>query len=397
MIDDASETITPFPDPIRMDLKDNPGEVEFNSFEDLQNWLNEIEQGWKPIVAKVRQLGAPGELVVNALEAPVNQLKQEIGNANQAFESGETIEEVSKNYRKTFEQNLSAFADQITLHPSSKNWQQIVKAINLNTHFGAGVLASFLGLSLDETTDGFNNFSIIQPFSNGFSFGREYLRVGETDLESLRHRLTQMNQNWGVTVDEVSKSRKKFEAEFVQQKSDQQEAGNLLIEEKRKEIDHLIKTYETHLQLEAPAKYWTDKMHRHKTAYRWAFVVFGLAVAGGIWWIGEFGPKIIVQIPPDKNGGIPLGAAALITIPAIAYFWLLRHIARFFVSNLHQAADAEQRATMITTFEALVHAPDNKVTPEALLLILQAIFRPLQSSGVDDAPPPNLLEIMRGR
>lgn len=52
---------------------------------------------------------------------------------------------------------------------------------------------------------------------------------------------------------------------------------------------------------------------------------------------------------------------------------------------------------MITTFEALVHAPDNKITPDALLLILQAVFRPLQPSSEDDAPPPNLLEIMKDR
>lgn len=335
MTDDTSETITPFPEPIVLDLKENPGEVEFNSFEDLQNWLNEVKQGWKPVVGKVRQIGAPGELVINALEAPINKLNEEIGNANQAFENGETVEEVSNKYRKIFEQNLSAFADHITIHPSSRKWQQIIKAIDLNIHFGSGVLAAFLGLSLEETTDGFNKFNIIQPFSNGFSFGRDYLRVEVSDLNSLRHRLTQMNQNWGVTVDEANKSKQRFDAEFAQQKSEQQEAGNRLIEEKREEFDHLKKTYETHMQLKAPATYWTDKKGRHTTAYRLAFLFFGLAVAGGIWWTGEFGPNIFAKIPTDKNGGIPLGSAALITIPAIAYFWLLRHIARFFVSNLH--------------------------------------------------------------
>ena len=107
MTDDTSETITPFPEPIVLDLKENPGEVEFNSFEDLQNWLNEVKQGWKPVVGKVRQIGAPGELVINALEAPINKLNEEIGNANQAFENGETVEEVSNKYRKIFEQKNS--------------------------------------------------------------------------------------------------------------------------------------------------------------------------------------------------------------------------------------------------------------------------------------------------
>ncbi len=120
-------------------------------------------------------------------------------------------------------------------------------------------------------------------------------------------------------------------------------------------------------------------------------VVIGIGV---VWWQGG---SIVDILPKDTEGNIGLGAIVLVTLPGLAFFWFLRLISRIFVTNLHNMADAGLRATMVSTFLALMKDETNPVSPDERLLVLQALFRPAGESG-DDAAPTNLMEkIISGR
>ena len=86
--------------------------------------------------------------------------------------------------------------------------------------------------------------------------------------------------------------------------------------------------------------------------------------------------------------------ALVITVPALGYFWVLRLVSRIFVSNLASMSDAAERSIMISTFLALLADKNEPVKTEERLLILQAIFRRGPGMPGDDAPPPNLLELL---
>ena len=161
------------------------------------------------------------------------------------------------------------------------------------------------------------------------------------------------------------------------------------------EMARLRVAYETEMKLKAPAEYWADKRKDHRTAAIWAFGTFAGLVALGIAGIATYAPALVQEM---RGGGsesrLGLSDALVIIVPALGYFWVLRLVSRIFVSNLASMSDAAERSIMISTFLALLADKNDPVTTEERLLILQAIFRPGPGMSGDDAPPPNLLEIL---
>lgn len=163
------------------------------------------------------------------------------------------------------------------------------------------------------------------------------------------------------------------------------------------EMTRIRENYEALMRLKGPTKYWRDKKWVHLWVSTVAFVIFAAAVAVALYAVWTQGAVIMDMLPKAKDGTIGLGSIALVTLPALAFFWLLRLISRVFVTNLHHMTDAGLRATMVTTFHALITDETSPVSAEERLLVLQALFRPA-GEGADDAAPTNLMEnLIRGR
>ena len=103
----------------------------------------------------------------------------------------------------------------------------------------------------------------------------------------------------------------------------------------------------------------------------------------------------VVKLISDPKVPVQLGTVVAVSFPALAYFWLLRHVARIFVSNRQQMSDAELRETMISTYLALMYDPAKAASPDERVLILNAIFRPAGAESDADSAPPNLVQLMR--
>ena len=168
-----------------------------------------------------------------------------------------------------------------------------------------------------------------------------------------------------------------------------------LIEGATKELDAFKQTMKTELQIQAPVEYWTKKARAHGSARWWWFAIFSAAVAALIIVIERWGPDALAALPKTSAGGYDLPSLVLIGAPVVVYLWLLRYLGRFVLTNFAGKHDAELRATMANTFLALVADPQSGVGQAERLIVLHALFRPRAGESDEDAPPPNLLELIQ--
>jgi F0F1-type ATP synthase membrane subunit b/b' len=161
------------------------------------------------------------------------------------------------------------------------------------------------------------------------------------------------------------------------------------------DIENFRASLRSQLRLQAPAAYWRVKASEHtKIAGRGlgAFIVAaGLLIVIFLTLV----PQFMMDLPRDTAGNLYFGEFIVLTIPALAYFWIMRYLGRYFVSNFAAAADSRLRATMTETFLALAADGKSGIGDAERLIILQALFRAHSGAAEDDAPPSNLLDLMR--
>ncbi len=163
----------------------------------------------------------------------------------------------------------------------------------------------------------------------------------------------------------------------------------------RSDKDNLENAFIEHMRLKAPANYWRKKAIAHLIWVASAFISFAAASAFAARMLIDNASFILALVQPANDGGFPWGNVVIITLPALAFFWFLRFIARVFVTNLQRHQDARERATMVQTYLALVKEGENVATPDERILVLNALFRPGPGDAPDEAPPADLLDIIK--
>ena len=83
-----------------------------------------------------------------------------------------------------------------------------------------------------------------------------------------------------------------------------------------------------------------------------------------------------------------------ITFPAFLSVWVLRIFSKNMLNNFNQMHDAKNRAVMTQTFLALMS--EGKADENDRILILNALFQPINSAS-DDGAPPHWFELMMER
>lgn len=213
----------------------------------------------------------------------------------------------------------------------------------------------------------------------------ERLNTQESEFAELTNRLEMREDGIKRAQDRVSK----YWKDQVRKKRD---FFNGAYQDK-----HALETaFREHMRLEAPAGYWIRKARIHALSAGGAFVGFTAATAGGAGVLFENASSLIDLVSPGNAGGLPLGNIVIVTLPALGFFWFLRFIARIFVTNIQRHQDAQERATMAQTYLSLVAEGEKVATDQERMLILHALFRPGPGDAPEDAPPANLLDIIRG-
>lgn len=169
----------------------------------------------------------------------------------------------------------------------------------------------------------------------------------------------------------------------------------------QKLLDHAKVTNER-LNLRHVTQRWQDVKRRAKRVL-WAagiaiFVLFVSAAMTIVYW----GHEILNFLTPldlktiylntTATGVLSMQIArvALLAIPLVSYFWLLKIAVRIFMRSLVIMDDADQRATIMDSYYALTG--DGMTDERALPMMLWAIFRPLPGHGPDGIDPPDFTE-----
>ncbi|RWA67457.1 DUF6161 domain-containing protein [Mesorhizobium sp.] len=180
-------------------------------------------------------------------------------------------------------------------------------------------------------------------------------------------------------------------------KSAQAQLAQALYDSNSRILD-LEEKVRTRLVLEAPTTYWSDKANGHVKIALGFGVLFLLALGGGIYWLTHYGVDLVADAHTRIVGNVQdpgllaLVPLAFITLPTLAFAWLLRHVSRVIVQNLTLGADARLRGTIATTYSALTI--DQGASPAELAIVFNALFRPVDGSTHSEIAPPNLSELM---
>lgn len=156
-------------------------------------------------------------------------------------------------------------------------------------------------------------------------------------------------------------------------------------------LQEVQQLFQKQMGLQAPVQYWTDKAFEHRKLaekYRNRLIIFGfVSIAICILaYIAVFKTVATGALQIENSVSASLlafGGLALLTTAAL---WVARILSRLYLSQHHLAIDANERATMVTTYLAL--SKEGSVADQDRAIVLAALFRPTADGIVKDEAPP---------
>jgi hypothetical protein len=149
------------------------------------------------------------------------------------------------------------------------------------------------------------------------------------------------------------------------------------------------------VKLRSASTLWSERARWHRFVAVISLAAFIGILCLALWYISAYFKQIVDVLPKDKDNHIEYASVALLAIPAIGIGWGLKVLARFIQNNSILGDDSRQRQAMTRTYLALVADKDSGVTEKDRLVMLNAIFRPLPGTQVDEVAPPTILDLMK--
>lgn len=228
------------------------------------------------------------------------------------------------------------------------------------------------------------------------------IKTWDRELVDFKGRFEAQEEKFGQLTSDVSAEQLRIEeymastrGQFADLDAVQRNAAQEALEAAAKELKSLTSTYDEHMALKAPAAYWRGKhrLHARKTTGMRNWVIGASLAAGAAIWLSAY----MVLPEHHPSGEIPwrrLGIFLLVSTFALSF---VRLTIKLMLSNLHLAADAEERTIMIRTFMALLRrsTPGEGLKKEDIAIVLAPIFKP-STSGIirDDGGPTSMGEFL---
>jgi hypothetical protein len=359
----------------------------------MESWVDKELEGWLPLEEEepYRQVTRPFNTF------PANQLSH-IRNLKSTIREAITGDREAPEKWDKVEHYLPAFAKGAVPVSRSAQGQLILRTWQQDPNLAAAMLGSLHG----EAPPGDKTIGTsVRAAALLAAHEIGYVATSDDEKAALQLLAADFSERFDQEYQRQKKAGDKCEAlnELIEiDRKNMQTAYDTAFAEHAAEMKRIETTFREDMRLRAPASFWRKKRTVHLIVASISFAVF----AGLIW----FGLGIAKTEGPtfwnavfDKTAGFALGPALLISIPALAYFWLLKLIARIFATNLASMASAGERATLISTFLALLLEDGGAMKDDERLLVLQAIFRPGPGEVSDEGPPANLLDhwVKRGK
>ena len=214
--------------------------------------------------------------------------------------------------------------------------------------------------------------------------------IKEDADQSYRNSLEKMISN-------LESSLQKYRDELIDNIKDIRGNITILEQSTKNNLEKLENLYSSKLVLAGPSKLWRDVRDRARLLVIFSIILFSiLLVAPAIYLTSNWPPisAFISDIVAHSSNGISLTGVAVISIPALGYGWLLRHISRIFIHNLNLMSDAEYREVLSTTFLGMAERTSTGITEAERALVLNALFRPAPPNTTEDGPPSGLIDLL---
>lgn len=198
-----------------------------------------------------------------------------------------------------------------------------------------------------------------------------------------------------TSFDELVDANRKTELEWRERTDSMASEFTDQLESNTQELENLKETYEAHMALSAPMKYWKTKRKSHSLAMgkvkRW---LIGVSL-GTVLLLGVMVYFMLPQTAASNE--VPWRNLGLFVLGSTFCLWFVRLLVKLLLSNIHLKADADERVVMIQTFMALVSHKESRegLSKEDIALVLAPIFKP-STTGVikDDGGPVTLSDFI---
>lgn len=376
-------------------LQLDTGEREFQSIEEIQEWMNEERSffAWMETGSKNDGNAAHAWNVTNQWLNLVNQFIQQ-------YRQHQSNESQLQNIERTLHNQINQHLQKGHLL-TSKNPDAIFGK-NLSGEENE-VIACYAIANLLDIPSNQNHPKALKGAFYAFQYRQGAISTVESQAESLESLSTEWNGRFNqrhlelraqneALVEEIGDLRDQFSTlkeEISTQKEEQVTSFTSKLEESEKTLSDIAKTYDEKLALQASVQYWSDKRASHTQVMRWvgAATLFLAALTGGgfIWAAHE-----LLQAKASEVELWRLGVMLAISTFGI---WVTRLSAKIFISNLHLRTDADERVTMIQTYLALLREGSGPKDEERQL-ILQTLFRPSTTGFIKDDGPSSFHELV---
>lgn len=254
---------------------------------------------------------------------------------------------------------------------------------------------------------------------------------------------TQKNLDAVVLVrDEITQSCRNFEvdypklldgckADFESSLNEKELEWQAQLTDVTEELNRLRATYDEHMKLASPVRYWESKRIKHQRISWVLGIVTLLAMLGTYRVLGNRLESFSGRFQDAASAVPPLGKAvssaplavikntavtqatslgkaleaagpiwhfdfAFMILMGTMCFWLLRIFVRLFLSQIHLENDAAERVTMAKTYIAMYRRRKlSEGDQDQLSLVLSALFRPSGDGIVkDEGVPPSFVDLL---
>lgn len=209
------------------------------------------------------------------------------------------------------------------------------------------------------------------------------------DQKKKAEQLAESNEILNVHFSKTLKEKK--EALDSLHASQTQEFADLLVQHENN-LKAIEVAYDQKLALLKPVQYWNARRKAHnKKAKKYAIAS---AIAGLLLFLalGGIAYDLFLNVPAGEQP--KPWQVGVFAVAAFFAIWFERILVRLFVSNMHLGTDAEERVTMLQTYLSIIREGSD-FAPEDKKLILERLFYPAADGLVkDDAAPPTFLEFL---
>lgn len=383
---------------IEVDLGDNGGGLSFGSIKHAQDWIDREIRVWEGFSTGLSLGEASRPIMERQLQLP-REIQDSLAQARQL----EDTEQAGLVQR--VQDLLARYAE----YGSVCSRSELGKAISHLQQsgrgpVGLGALASALGIPAAKIAElpKLDQGRLAMVLA-GYLVGTTFNVVNWSDLPEYQSRMEEQLDTLDGIVRQTQQERKEFteqgkaaNAEVSEYVRNQRDSWGEFFRSAKGDYDGLKRAYEEQLRLQAPATYWRKRAEVTSLAAKFALVFFAAGAIFLAWAVVEHGPSLLARLA-EVGEVDSLGTLAMLSIPTLTVLWVLRQIARLFVTNLESSADAKLRETMATTYLALAKEGTGSVGEKERLMVLEALFRPPAPHNADDGHFGGALEILTRR